>query len=68
MRGRTYAVWGQVHLCGEIVRGTTGYRAQHAYPHRLYLAHKARRLADGLRDAYSVPVHLANPYKEETHR
>ena len=63
-----YAVWGEVHLWGEIVRGTMGYRAQHSYPKTLNVAHKDWRFAAQIQQAYRVPVNLANPYtKEPTH-
>ena len=64
--GRSYAVWGEVNLWGEIIRGTKGYRAQHAYPKTLYLAHKDWKLASEIQRAYRVPVHLTNPVRKES--
>ena len=63
-QGSGYAVFGQVYLWGEIVRGTKGYRAQYAYPKALHLAHRDWPYAQPLRDAYQVPVRLHNPYNE----
>ena len=55
-------VWGEVHLWGEIIRGTKGYRAQHGYPKSLHLAHKDWKAAEPLEQAYGIKVQLANPY------
>lgn len=63
--GAGYAVFGEVYLWGEVVRGTMGYRAQFAFPKALNLAHKDWRFSSGLRQAYRVPVHLRNPFPEE---
>jgi hypothetical protein len=63
--GPNYAIWGEVHLWGEIIRGSKGYRAQHAYPKTLRLAHKDWQLANQIQNAYRVPVTLANPFHQE---
>jgi len=60
--GPGYAVFGQVYLWGDVIRGTRGYRAHFAYPKALYLAYKDWRFAQPLRDSYGVPVRLHNPY------
>lgn len=59
---KSYAVYGEVSLWGEIIRGTKGYRARYAYPKTLYLAHKDWRFVAPLRESYGVPVHLKNPF------
>lgn len=63
--GPAYAVYGQVYLWGEIIRGTKGYRAQYAYPKALHLAHKDWQYLNPLRDAYLIPVQLRNPYSKD---
>jgi hypothetical protein len=63
--GPAYAVFGQVYLWGEVIRGSKGYRAQFGYSKALYLAHRDWRYAKPLRDAYRVRVRLRNPYKHE---
>jgi hypothetical protein len=60
--GKTYAVYGEVALWGEVVHGTRGYRARYAYPKTLFLAHKDWRFAAPLRASYGVPVRLQNPF------
>ena len=64
--GPAYAVFGQVSLWGEVVRGTRGYRAQYAYPRALFLAHKDWHYAQPLRDAYRIPVRLQDPFGTRT--
>lgn len=63
--GPSYAVFGQVHLWGEIVKGTKGFRAQYGYPKALTLSHKDWRWTQPLRDAYRVPVRLEDPYNRK---
>ena len=63
--GAMFPVWGEVSLWGRVIRGTKGYRAQHAYPKALYLAHKDWRFKTRLEEAYGVPVALRNPFEEE---
>lgn len=66
--GPGYAVWGEVLLWGTVVKGTSGYRAQFAYPKRLHLAHKDYRYLEPLRESYpGVPVTLRNPFPEVQH-
>lgn len=60
--GPAYAVFGEVSLWGEVVRGTKGYRARYAYPKALYLAHKDWRYLQPLRASYRVPVALQDPF------
>lgn len=56
--------FGEVDLWGTIVEGERGWRATHAYPHRLVLpagrpGAAARRLSLGVRLCdYGVPVHV----------
>ena len=63
--GNDYAVFGQVSLWGEVIRGSKGFRAQYAYPKTLYLAHKDWRYAQPLRETYRVPLRLRNPYAKQ---
>lgn len=63
--GATYAVYGQIYLWGQVVRGTKGYRAQYGYPKALTLAHKDWKYIQPLRDAYRVPIRLDNPYNRK---
>jgi hypothetical protein len=63
--GRTYAVFGETYLWGEVIRGSRGFRAQYAYPKLLHLAHKDWNYARPLGDAYRVPVRLTNPYNTQ---
>jgi hypothetical protein len=65
--GATYAVFGEVFLWGEVVRGTKGYRAQFAFPKSLFMAHRDWQYTQHLRDAYDVPVTLTNPYTIRSH-
>lgn len=62
-RESRYAVFGSVLMYGKVVVGTTGYRAEKAYPSALWVAHKDYRLVKPLREAYGVPVKMADPYK-----
>lgn len=61
----THGVLGEVHLWGTIVPGRLGWRAQYAYPKRLYVPHDKYRLVAPLKATYQVPVHLINPYTGE---
>jgi len=63
--GPSYAVFGQIYLWGEVVKGTKGYRAQYGYPKALTLSHKDWRWAQPLRDAYRVPVRLEDPHNRK---
>jgi hypothetical protein len=58
--GDDFVVVGEVALWGGVIPGTQGWRAQYGYPRRLLVPFEAWRLAAGLRDAYRVPVELAN--------
>jgi hypothetical protein len=60
-----YPVFGTVVLYGVVVRGSRGYRAEKARPTALFLAHRHYQWARPLRDAYGVPVRLANPFAKE---
>lgn len=63
--GGGQAVWGEVFLWGTVVKGEKGYRAQFAYPKRLYLAHKDYCFLKRLSESYrGVPISLRNPYPE----
>lgn len=55
-------VTGELHAWGKIIPGTTGLRAEHAYPKRLLVPTTMWKVAISLRDAYGVPVKLFNPY------
>ena len=61
----THGILGEVHLWGTIVPGRLGWRAQYAYPKRLYVPHDKYQLVAPLRKRYQVPVHLINPYTGE---
>ena len=58
---------GQVKLWGNVVAAEYGYRAQYAYPSRLYVVALTgaienpvlREMADGLARAYGVPASIA---------
>jgi hypothetical protein len=60
-----FHVIGPVRLWGKLVQGTLGWRAQKAYPHKLYVPFEAWHLAPILRDLYGVPVELKNILKKE---
>jgi hypothetical protein len=63
--GKGHAVWGEVNLWGVVVKATRGYRAQYAYPKKLWLAHKDHRFVARLRESYpGVPITLRNPFPE----
>lgn len=61
----TQGVLGEVHLWGTVVPGRLGWRAQYAYPKRLYVPHESYRLVAPLKASYGVPVTLINPYTGE---
>ena len=65
--GRTYAVFGETYLWGEVICGSRGFRAQYGYPKLLYIAYKDWKYAGPLQDAYRVPVRLTNPYNTQGH-
>jgi hypothetical protein len=52
-------VLGQVANWGKVVEGSQGWRAQKAYPVRLWVPYECWRLAASLRSGYGVPVRLA---------
>ena len=58
--GGLFHVVGSVKLWGKIVEGSQGWRAQKAYPERLWVPYEAWHLAPSLRDLYGVPVELKN--------
>lgn len=55
-------VWGEVYLWGEVLVCETGYRAEFAYPKRLFVpsleSRLARKMGDALRAEYGVPVEV----------
>lgn len=54
------AVLGQVANWGKVIEATQGWRAQIAYPVRLWVPFEAAKLAKPLKEAYGVPVGLRN--------
>ena len=56
-------VVGEVSLWGGVIPAEWGYRAQLAYPKRLFVPYEGWRLAKPLRERYGVPVKLANIYE-----
>ena len=62
---RVRMIAGAVALYGVVVCGTRGFRAQRARPISLFLNHKDWRLAGPLREAYRVPVRLADPFSNQ---
>lgn len=52
-------VYGEVHLWGVVVECSRGFRAEYAYPKRLFMAKDDAR-ADVVREAYGVPVELVD--------
>jgi hypothetical protein len=58
-----HGVLGEVKLWGTIVEATSGFRAEFAYPSRLFLPYERWQLAKSLRERYGVPVRLLNPYE-----
>jgi hypothetical protein len=54
---------GEVHLWGQVVEATLGFRAAKAYPKRLYIPYESWTFAKPLRATYQVPVRLFNPYE-----
>jgi hypothetical protein len=61
----TAGAFGEVHLWGSVVHGQFGWRAQYAYPKRIYIPHESYRLVAPLKATYGVPVNLINPYTGE---
>jgi hypothetical protein len=57
----TVSLWGRVMVCER------GWRAQYAYPQRLFLPFSFARHAAELEDAYGVPVAFANPFALKEH-
>ena len=52
-------VLGEVYLWGRVIEAGGGYRAQYAYPKKLYLPGEAPKgVADSLRRTYRVPVEM----------
>lgn len=58
-----FRVMGEVSLWGKIVEGTQGWRAEFGYPRNLLVPFEAYALVAPLKDAYGVPVELANILK-----
>lgn len=57
--------FGLVSLWGGMIDGGDGYRAEFAYPKRIFLPYLSWKLADAL-EVYGVPVVLMNPYTART--
>jgi hypothetical protein len=60
LSGLALSVVGEVHLWGKVIPGEIGFRAQYAYPRRLYVLRRTmdgdkRAMVDAL-SAYGVPV------------
>jgi hypothetical protein len=55
-------VFGTVALWGRVMRCERGWRAQYAYPRKLWVPFSFARHAARLEDLYGVPVGLANPF------
>ncbi len=62
----TTVVIGEVKLWGKVVAGTQGWRAEFAYPSVLLVPYERWQSVRPLRDAYGVPVKLANTFKGGT--
>jgi len=60
-----FGVIGKVAVWGEVLECSQGWRSSLGYPSELYLPFEAYHLADGLKDAYGVPVYLKNFLREE---
>jgi hypothetical protein len=58
--GDRISVLGQMALWGKVIEGSQGWRAEFAYPARLWLPFEGFRLAKPLAKAYGVPVSLLN--------
>ena len=56
-------VIGEVNLVGWYLPADFGYRAQYAYPKRLYVPYECWEMALPLRDNYGVPAQLSNTFK-----
>lgn len=54
-----HSVYGEVYLWGRVLEGKNGYRAQYAYPKRLWADDDA---IEELRMLYGVPVERAKPF------
>lgn len=53
-------VFGLVALWGVVIECRLGFRASKAYPRALYLPCLTHEYADGLHEAYGVPVHCVD--------
>jgi hypothetical protein len=53
---------GQVALWGGVIVGEHGYRAQFAFPHKLYVPNQRWQEARELREAYGCETQLWDPY------
>jgi len=51
---------GEVAMCGRVIPGTQGWRAQRARVHKLYVPYEKWRLVKPLSEVYGVEVELAN--------
>lgn len=58
-----FHVVGRVANWGKVIPATQGWRAQKSYPIELFIPFEAHRLAQGLKEAYGVPVRLKNTLK-----
>ena len=67
-RGMATGVVGEVWLKGKVIECTTGYRAEMAYPKKIYVPHVFWRALKPLQQAYGCEgceVILRNPFKKE---
>jgi hypothetical protein len=55
-----YCVIGLVLMWGNVIPGTQGWRAEKAYPHKLYVPFEAYKYARALKETYGVKVKLDN--------
>jgi hypothetical protein len=55
-----FCVVGQLAMWGKVIEGSQGWRAEKAYPVKLFVPFEAHYLAKPLSDAYGVPVQLRN--------
>src|SRR5438132_1475829 len=56
-------VIGEVGLAGKVIRGARGFRGARARPLRLLVPYEEWPLGVALRDAYRVPIELANTFR-----
>jgi hypothetical protein len=61
-------VLGQVANWGKVIEGTQGWRAELAYPVKLWVPFEAWKIAQALEAGYGVPVGLKNYLKPAARR